>query len=386
MSAASITSRARVVIAGAGIAGIETALALRDFAGDRAAVTVVAPGGRFALPASATGKAFGITPPVDLPLARVVARAGATLRRSQVVAVDPRRRLAMLAGGELLGYESLVVAVGARLARHLPEALTFRGHPDVEELRSLVDGVVAHAERGAEVEVAIAIPPHCAWPLAGYEIALMTREHLVAAGHGDACRLSVLTAEEVPLEMFGAQAAGAVVPKLALMDIEIACGAVVSSFDWGRLAMEDGTSRSADRLVALPVMLGPELEGLPMDDQGFVRCAADGSVPGAPGVRVIGDAGTYPLKKGGLACRQADAVAAAIARDLGAEVDDPTLVSPDRASTEQGDGTGGIPETTPDAIDDGTRWWPVPKTAGRFLAPFLQEIASDPSSGPIRAR
>jgi sulfide:quinone oxidoreductase len=376
MTGPSLHGPSRIVIAGGGMAGIEAALALRAFAGDRATVTVVSPGPRFAIPASAAGSAFGISPSVDVPLTRVVARAGAALRRSQVVAVDAHRRLAMLAGGELLGFEEMIVAVGARLTPPLPDAVTFRGHSDVEELRTLVEGVVAHAERGAEAELAVVIPAACGWPLAGYEIALMAREHLVAAGHAKACRLCVVTAERVPLEMFGALAGRAVTRTMERMDVEIVTGGAVVAFDWGRLVMSDGTSRAADRVVALPIARGPALRGLPMDADGFVQCEADGRIPEAPGVTVVGDAGTFPLRRGGIACRQADAVAAAIARRLGAEAEDPPFAP-----------------TAPATSDDGGRWWPVPKMSGRFLAPLLRELArpgadyssiSSSSGSPVR--
>ena len=380
MATAAPHPRAHVLIAGAGMAGIETALALREFAGDRAAVTMIDPGRRFAIPATATGSAFGIVPSVDVPLARVVARAGAVLRNSRMVGVDAARRLAMLAGGELLRFDSLVVAVGAHPAPHLPEALTFRGHPDVDELRALVEGVVAHAQRGGDSDVVVVIPAGCGWPLAGYEIAQMTREHLVAAGHGDTCRLSVVTAEPVPLAMFGPQAGDAVVRKLRRMGIEITTGATVTAFDWGRLVMADGSVRGADRVVSLPVTRGPAIAGLPMDDEGFARCGPDGMVKGAEHVHVVGDAGTFPLKKGGVACQQADSVAAAIARGLGADVGALPFMPamPEwvwdgadgwlrRAPGQEGDEDAEVPLR-----------WPVPKVAGRFLSPFLHDLAQTP--------
>lgn len=376
--AATPHTHCQVVVAGGGMAGIEAALALREFAGDRAAVTVVDPGRRFAIPASATGSAFGISPAVDASLARVVARTGAALRRSHLVAVDGHRRLAMLAGGELLRYDDLVVAVGPRLAPAIPEALNFRGHADVEELRSLVEAVVAHSERGGDADVVVVIPEGCGWPLAGYEIAVMTREHLIAGGHGDRCRVAVVTAEDVPLAGFGPLAGGAVVGKLRKTGIEIVTGTEVDDFDWGRLRMTDGTTRPADRVVALPVSRGPGLAGLPMDGEGFVRCAPDGSVEAAPGVRVVGDAGDFPIKRGGVACQQADSVAAAIARRLGASVDDlPFMPAMPEWVWDGADGwlaRGGdrqLAEGSPPSA-----WWPVPKTAGRFLAPFLHELAT----------
>lgn len=375
--AAPPSPHSHVVVAGGGMAGVEAALALREFAGERASVTVVDPGRRFAIPASATGSAFGISPAVDVSLARVIARTGAALRRSHLVAIDGRRRLAMLAGGELLRYDDLVVAIGPRLVPGIPEALTFRGHADVEELRSLVAGVVAHSERGGDADVVVVIPEGCGWPLAGYEIAVMTREHLIAGGHGDRCRVAVVTAEDVPLAGFGPLAADAVVGKLRKTGIEIVTGSTVEDFDWGRLRLADGSTRSADRVIALPVMRGPSLAGLPMDDDGFVRCGPEGTIAEAPGVHVVGDAGAFPIKRGGVACQQADSVAATIARRLGSPVDElpfmpamPEWVWDGADGWLARDGELRLGDRAPSA------WWPVPKMAGRFLAPFLHEIAT----------
>lgn len=339
------------------MAGLETALALREFAGERAAVTMVAPAGRFAIPASAPGRAFGITPSVDLPLKRVVAKAGASLRATHLVGVDARRRLAMLAGGELLGFDHLVVAVGARLSAGIPEAVTFRGHADVEALRHLIEGVVSHAERGGDTALAVVVPAGCGWPLAGYEIALMAREHLIAAGHGERCRLTLVTAEQEPLAALGAHAGATVAGKLGRVGVEIVAGTEVVAFDWGRLVLSDGTVRQADRVVSLPVTRGPAVPGLPADTEGFVLADDEGRVAGAPGIRVVGDAGPCPLKKGGIACHQADAVAAAISRELGAAAP-PLSYSPGQR-----------------------HWWPVPKTSGRFLAPFMRAITPETRGG-----
>ncbi len=262
--------RPRIVVAGGGMAGIETSLALADFTGGYAGVTVVDAARRFAVPATAAGTAFGIAPPVDLPLSQVVARTGATLRPSRLVAVDPRRRLAMLAGGELLVYDHLVIAVGGQRVARIPQALTFRGHIDVEALRGLVEGVVLHAERGGSTDLAVVIPPRCAWPLTGYEIALMAREHVVAVGQGARCEVRVLTAEDVPLAAFGPSAGGSVVQALRRAGVEIVTGAAVTSFDWGQIRSADGRVHPADRVVALPEMRGPAIEGLPSNDDGFI--------------------------------------------------------------------------------------------------------------------
>ena len=174
--------RAQVLIAGAGIAGIEAALALRAFAGDAAHAHLIDPGHQFRIPATATGRAFGVGGAIDHPLADVAARAGATLTPGRLVSVDPKRHLAMLAGGRLLTYDALIIAVGARAEPTLAGALTFSGHADADSVRAVVDEIARSASRGATTRLAIVVPEGCGWPLAAYELALLAGEHLAAGG------------------------------------------------------------------------------------------------------------------------------------------------------------------------------------------------------------
>jgi len=164
--------------------------------------------------------------------------------------------------------------------------------------------------------------------------------------------------------MFEPSAGESVVQKLRRAGIGIVCGEVASSFDWGRLTTAAGRVREVDRVVALATMRGPQLQGLPTDPLGFVRCNARGGAAGAPGIRVVGDAGTFPLKEGGVACHQADSVAADIAREHGARIPALPFIPP-------------VPEWL---TEDGCLGaiWPAPKVRGRFLAPFLRDLASSP--------
>ena len=177
----------RVVIAGGGIAGVEAVLALRALAGDAVDVTVVDPGRcRFMVPGTATGRAFGVGTGVDLRLADVVHRAGAALVGGRLAAVDARRSVVTLEGGEVLSFEALIVAVGATPVPAVRGALTFTGPREVEAVRGMMDDVSRRALRGAGVEMAVVVPPGCGWPLAAYELALMAREHLLGQGRGRA--------------------------------------------------------------------------------------------------------------------------------------------------------------------------------------------------------
>ncbi|WP_217913482.1 NAD(P)/FAD-dependent oxidoreductase [Miltoncostaea marina] len=357
------SGRVQVLVAGAGVAGVETALALRAFAGPAVRVRLVDPGRWFRIPATATARAFGPGGPVEHPLVDVAARAGAELVAARIEAVDPARRLVLLAGGAPLAYDALIVAVGARAEPSVPGALSFRGHADAAAARGMVDDIAQAAERGRSTRMAVVVPEGGAWALAGYELALMAREHLVAAGAADRVEVTVVTAEAIPLAPFGARAAATVARMLARADVRVSAATAVRGWRWGALQLADGRELPADRVIALPTLRGPAIEGLPCDERGFVRVAADNSVPGARDVWAVGDGSTSPMKHGGVACRQADAVAAAIAGRVG------------------GDPAGADAEGA--RVAPAAPLWPVPKVAGRFLTPFLQRWPEPAPAGAV---
>jgi sulfide:quinone oxidoreductase len=375
---------ARVVIAGAGMAGLEAALALRAFAGEAASVELVDSGERFRIAATATGRAFGVGAGLDIRLSTLAARLGAALRPGRLVAVDAARHVAMLAGGELVTYDKLLVAVGAQPEVQLREALTFTGHREAGDVRNLIDGIADAAARGARTDLAIVVPPACGWPLAAYEIALMARAYLAERGFAKAGAVTVVTAEDAPLAAFGPEASDAVGRALREAGIDVHAGSVVRDWRWGRLELAGGEPLAADRLIALPALRGPGIEGLPSDPHGFVRSAPGGDVPGAPDVWAVGDAGSFPVKQGGIACQQADAAAAEIARDLGATVEPVPFEPVLRGWVWEGAGghflrtdlRGGHDES-PGTAGRRPLWWPATKVEGRFLGPFLQGLPHD---------
>jgi sulfide:quinone oxidoreductase len=390
-----VSGPARAVIAGAGVGGLEAALALRAFAGDRVAVEMIDPGRRFRLAATATGRAFGVGRDVDLPLHPLVARAGASLRHARLAEVDPQGHAVTLAGGERVPYDVLLVAVGARPQAHLPGALTFTGHAEVAEVRELMDGIAAAVRPGAPAHLALVVPPGCAWPLPAYEIALMARDHVAARSAADLCEITIVTAEDAPLAAFGPEASDAVARSLAEADVTVRAAAVTRDWRAGLLGLAGGESIPADRVIALPVLRGPGVGGLPQDAHGFVRTAPDGAVTDVPDAWAIGDAGSFPVKQGGIACQQADEAAARIARGLGAHVEATAFEPVLRGWAWDAEGgrflradlRGGHDES-PGMSDREPLWWPVSKVAGRFLAPFLRHFPAGsalvdiPAEGP----
>jgi len=362
--------RRHVVVAGAGVAGLETALALQALAPEHVSVEVIAPEEEFVYRPLAVAEPFHVGEVRRFPLARLVESAGAELRHSALAGVNPDEKSAALAGGSTVEYDGLVLALGARPLPAIPGALTFRGLPDdSKELAGLLERMTTRDLR----RLAFAVPADSTWPLPLYELALLTGEYL--SEHLSHAELTVVTPEEQPLGLFGTKASEAMVQLLELRDIGLRTGTQPVAFEGGTLRLADGDVVAADAVVALPKLEGPMLEGIPQDERGFVPTDEYGRVAGLTDVYAAGDLMQSPIKQGGIAAQEADAVAEAIAADAGA----PVLPSPCRPVLRGLLFTGFVPrflrheEAGPSLVDTQPLWWPPGKIVGRYLSPFLAE-------------
>lgn len=131
--------------------------------------------------------------------------------------------------------------------------------------------------------------------------------------------------------------------------------------------------------MALPLLEGPQLTGVPTDAHGFVAVTELGEVRGLDRVYAAGDMTSYPIKHGGIAAQQADVVAAAIAARAGAAVEPQPLRPVIRAMLLTGDetryleaelvGNGGFSST----VSDVCPWDPPTKIAALHLGPYLAD-------------
>ncbi len=377
--------RPRVVIAGSGVAAVEALLALRELIGPHVAIELLAPERELVHRPSSVAVPFGFGAPDPLDVDALAAHMGADVRRAAIAGVDRDRRMVQLAGGGEVPYDCLVVAVGAHPHRVLPGAIRFAGPADAPGVQDVLDAMA----RGDARSVAFVLPAGASWTLPVYELAVMAAVDLRSRGVRDA-RLAVVTPEREPLWLFGPAAAPAVRELLEARGVALHTSSQVRAVHEGELELESGERVPADAVVALPELEGPSLPGLPEDDDGFLPVDAYGRVAGAPGVYAAGDATAFPIKQGGLATQQADAVAEAIALDLGLREDArpfrPVLRgllltggAPLYLRAELGP-TGEVtaraePTTAPDAIagvaSARALWWPPGKVAGRYLAPYL---------------
>src|SRR5215218_1843939 len=119
-------ARPRVVIAGAGVAGLETLMALRALAGDRVDITIVAPELKFFNRSMSVEEPFTPQRGRGIRLADVAAEFDARWVRAELDGVTPEQRAALTRKHGPLSYDRLVVALGARPDRWVSRSLSYR--------------------------------------------------------------------------------------------------------------------------------------------------------------------------------------------------------------------------------------------------------------------
>jgi sulfide:quinone oxidoreductase len=343
----------RIAIVGGGVAGLEVALALDHLAETQVSVTVIAPERVF------TPRALDLARPsaggqaAELDLERFMAEHGGRFRRTAVLGVNAERRTLSCTTGPDEPYDTLVVAVGASARPAYEHALTFGADfPACDELLAEL------AQRGP-LSVAFVVPKDCTWPVPLYELALMTADEARLPNSGE-LRVHLVTPERRALDLFGARASTAVAELLRAARVGLHCGIDADVHPGGRVGIGPEETLTVDRVVALAHLVGPSLAGLPADAHGFIPVDEYGRVTGVDAVYAAGDVTNHPIKHGGLASQQADAVAAHIASRAGAPVEAVpyTPVLRGRLLT-------ALRATRP------ALWRPPAMVSGRYLAPYL---------------
>jgi sulfide:quinone oxidoreductase len=359
----------RVLVAGGGVVGLETLLALRDLAPERVRCTLLTPEAEFVYRPMAVAQPVARGQAARHRLDAIAREVGADLVAGRLVEVDADAREAVTDDGGRLGYDALVIGVGADAEPALPRALTWTPESDAE----VYGGLLRDLDEGYTKRVAFVVPVGAAWPLPAYELALMTAWQTRAMGHDDVA-ITIYTPEEAPLAIFGAVASGAVRDDLDEAGIAVQTGAVVTAAD-GRLLVEPGgRPLDAERVVTLPRAVGRAIRGVANDERGFVICDAHGQVDGTDTVWAAGDATAFPIKQGGVAAQMADAAAESIAARAGAEVEPRPFHPVLRGVLLTGRGQQwmrGPDDTSEGAAARHALFWPPTKIAGRYLAPYL---------------
>ncbi|MBV8735011.1 MAG: hypothetical protein JO120_09555, partial [Solirubrobacterales bacterium] len=160
----------RTLIVGGGVAALEGALALRDLAGDRVTVTLLAPEPDFVYRPLRVKEPFGFEQAQRYPLSEIARDIGVELVRDRFGWLDSESPVVHTDGGDRLSYDALLLALGARLHPAFSHGLTI----DDRRLDEQLHGLIQDIETGYVRSLAFVAPSAMPWPLPIYELALMT--------------------------------------------------------------------------------------------------------------------------------------------------------------------------------------------------------------------
>jgi sulfide:quinone oxidoreductase len=355
----------RVLVAGGGVAGLETLLALQELAGDRLEIELLAPGRHFIYRPLAVAEPFRSGSVQRTPLAAIADDRGVRLHRDALARVLPDERVVETQDRMRIGYDALVLALGARPVEAVRGAITFRGPQDAGRVAEIVERLRAGTLR----RLAFVVPHGTTWTLPLYELALQTAAAVPRA------ELVLVTAEPAPLAALGDEAGATVAALLAARCVELRTGVQAHGYDDGRLWLGLSGPFEVDGVIALPRLIGPSVRGVPSDPDGFVPVDEFTRVTGIDGDHAVGDMAAQGVKQGGLAAQQADVAAEVIAAAAGVPITPrpyrPVLrgvLLTGREMRHLVHDPGGVSE-----VSDELLWWPPGKIAGRRLSPYLAE-------------
>ncbi len=375
MSQSQGTTKLSVLVVGGGVAAMETVLALRELAGERVSVSVLAPNDELVYRPMSVREPFSFAAAARYPLAPMLDEMGAELIKDELASVEETQRLVRTPSGREIPYDALVLALGARPYARYADAITI----DDRHMDDALHGLVQDVEGAYVDSLAFVAPPRMAWPLPLYELALMTAGR--AQDQGATPQITILTSEDHPLGIFGSAVSDGVSALLTAAKIRTIPSAYVEIPRPGELVINPGDRRlRAKRVVALPELYGPAVQGLPVSEHGFLRVDVFGRVQGARDVFAAGDAVEFPVKQGGIASQQADAAAESLAAMAGAAVEPrpfvPTLygvlltdAGPRFLKARITGGQGFESEFSDEPIDGVTH-----KIHARYLSPYLERL------------
>jgi sulfide:quinone oxidoreductase len=348
---------------------------LRELGHERIATTMLAPNPEFVYRPMTVREPFSYPLAQRYPLAQIARELDVELQADSFKRLEPTERTVHTEAGEQLSYDALLLALGARLYPRFKHATTIDDARIDEQLHGLIQDI----EGGYVHRLALLIPSGRTWPLPIYELAL-----LCAARARDVnveLSITIATPEDAPLAIFGRAVSDGVRQLLEESDIATITSAHCEVRESGCVSISPGSHRlDADRIVALPELVGPSAPGVPgRSEHGFIAVDPLCKVRTLERVYAAGDATDFAIKHGGIAAQQADVAAQSIAALAGLA---PQPV-PFRPVIQGVLLTGGTPRYlrahitgghgASSEITDTPTWSPATKIAAKYLAPYLEK-------------
>src|ERR1700681_475988 len=309
----------RVVILGAGFAGLELATRLSDALSDVVQVTLIDQNDSFVFGYSKLDVMFGRQP---LEAARMsygdIAKPSVEFRKESIRSIDPVSRQ-VTTDRQTYDADVLVVALGADLAPELTPGLAHGGNEfySVAGAQRLREILPSFESGDAVIGV---LGPFYKCPAAPYEAAMMLHDFLTERGVRPATTIKVLNSMAVPIPI-SAEASAGIVAGLGERGIESWPETVVASLDatTGTATLRDGRSINYDLFLGVPVHKAPpvvEASGLAVD--GWIPVDPTTFETRFPGVYAVGDVTSAPVPRVGVIAEgEAGTVADVLVHRLG---------------------------------------------------------------------
>jgi sulfide:quinone oxidoreductase len=304
--------QSRIVVLGAGFAGLELATVLSEALGDEAGVALIDESDAFVFGYSKLDVMFGRATPdeVRLPYADFV-KPGVRFLRETITAIDPEARRVSTDVGV---YEAdvLVVALGADYDFDATPGLIEDGHEfySVQGAERLRD-VLPSFTRGRAIVGVCGAPFKC--PPAPSEAALLLHDYLSERGFRDDCEISLVMPFGTPVPP-SPDTSTALLAAFAESGIEFVAGHRVSSLNPARgvAVLDDGAELPYDIFLGVPKHRAPNvvLES-GMAEDGYVPVDSRTLQTRFPSVYAVGDVATVGVPKAGVFSEGAARVVAA---------------------------------------------------------------------------
>ena len=400
-------SRPVVCVVGAGTAGLEGLLSAREQLGAKAELRLIAPEHEFRYRPMSPGSLFRPALERGLAIADLVAQVGATWVADRADVIYESERNLLTRDGDTVDFDFLLLAIGARSKRALRQGHVWERGADPGFLDQIIEGITVGEVRS----VAVAVPRGARWPIPAYELALI----LAWTATGTDAQVALLTAEEQPLGALGRDATDAVARELDAAGVEVVTGVEVidesernaqtpeladvllvpeepaeevdaligKPSDPASLRLDTGAAAEFERLVSLPTIVGPFIDGVATDAVGLIEVDEALKVCGSERVWAAGGCIASALEHSALSARQADAAIAAIAAAIAGKAPAGSTQSSRPPELTGLLLTGArdqwLAENPVGTHEPSTRclWWPPGRAVGHMLA---QRIAAwDPS-------
>ncbi len=395
-----------VCVVGAGTAGLEGLLSASDRLDGQAELVLIAPEREFRYRPMSHDSLFRPVAERSLAIADVVGLAGATWVQDRARALHEGERTVLTRDGDLVAFDFLLLAVGARPMRALRQGYLWVRGGDPRFLDEILRGIASGEVR----DVGIVVPRGARWPVPAYELALI----LAWSAASSQARVTLLTVEGRPLGMLGSDVTESVTRQLDAAEVEVITGVEIVDGSKGEadesaaaevtavpeqpaeeidvlggrpsdspdLRVDAVARQRFDRLISLPTVAGPFLAGTTHDAAGFVEVDETLRACGSERVWAAGGCIASALEHSALSAQQADAAISAI----GAEVDNDSAGFPGAPAVTgivlSGQRERWLAENPAGTPEPSTRclWWPPGRAVGRVLAHRI--AAWDPSIQP----